>query len=89
MIKIGKDCQEVYDFLIDYQEKSLSFIERLKFKLHLLMCGECARYLKIYSRSSEIFREALRDDPPPQSLMDLTSNFLEKRRGGKAGSEKN
>lgn len=89
MINIGKDCQEVYDFLIDYQEKNLSLFERLKFKAHLLWCSQCAHYLKIYNHSSDIFRKALQEDPPPQSLMDLTSKFLENRRGDKPGSGDN
>ncbi|MBI3991696.1 MAG: zf-HC2 domain-containing protein [Candidatus Lambdaproteobacteria bacterium] len=75
-MELLKDCQEIYDFLIEYQERTLPFLERVRFNLHLLMCGNCAAYLKAYSRSGEIFRAALRDDPPPPELMELTLNFL-------------
>lgn len=82
-------CQEIFDFLIDYQEGSLSWWERLKFTLHLWMCPPCARYLKAYSASSDIFRQALKQDPPPESLMELTENFLRKQgRGNPDGPDK-
>ena len=79
-------CQEIYDFLIDYQERKLSWWQRLKFTLHLWMCPPCARYLKAYSASTDIFRQALEQDPPPESLMELTENFLRKQ-GRAAGQE--
>ena len=79
LMKLGKDCQEIYNFLIEYQERTLPFLERLRFKLHLLMCANCAAYLKVYGHSSDIFRTALRDDPPPSELMELTLSFLRNR----------
>ena len=79
MMEFVKDCQEIYDFLIEYQERTLPLLERLRFKLHLRMCGNCAAYLRAYGQSSHIFRAALHGEPPPPELMELTLSFLRTR----------
>lgn len=75
-----KECQEIYDFLIEYRERSLPLLERIKFKIHLWMCDSCASYLKIYHHSSDLFRAALQEKPPPDALLDLTMDFVRNRR---------
>ena len=79
-MEMMKDCQEIYDFLIEYQERTLPFYERMRFKLHLMACSRCSDYMKVYQKSSELFRKALVEDPPPQVLMDLTMDFIKARR---------
>ncbi len=73
------DCQAIFEFLIDYQERRLPLFERLRFKLHLLKCRNCADYMALYNQSSQVFRKALQEDPPPDALVDMTLEYLLKR----------
>ena len=42
-------CQEVTEFLADFLDGELPLRQRLVFRLHLLMCPDCRRYLDSYA----------------------------------------
>ncbi len=39
-------CQQVTELVTDYVEGELSTWQRMRFQMHLGMCGHCRRYLK-------------------------------------------
>jgi len=39
-------CKEITEQASDYCDKELSSFKRMSFKLHLLMCHHCRRYMK-------------------------------------------
>jgi predicted anti-sigma-YlaC factor YlaD len=47
-------CEEVDGFLYDFHEGNLSYVEKLKFKLHLSMCRECKDYVSKYKDTIRI-----------------------------------
>jgi predicted anti-sigma-YlaC factor YlaD len=39
-------CKEVTETITDYLEGNLSFVDRVRFQMHLGMCFGCRRYLR-------------------------------------------
>jgi predicted anti-sigma-YlaC factor YlaD len=67
-------CEEVDSFLYDFQEGQLSYLERLKFKLHLSMCKECKDYLRNYQSTIRMsqaeFTKVDTAEKVPEALID-------------------
>jgi len=62
-------CRQVTARATDYLEHDLSWRERLQFRLHLLMCKACDRYLAQLRLTREAARALRRPDdaePPPE-----------------------
>lgn len=78
MSAIMKSCDEVRDFIMDYLDKRLTWKEAAQFRLHMLLCPNCKSYFRRYNTSIELTRNIL-NDPPPQELVDLTTEFLKKK----------
>jgi hypothetical protein len=76
---------EVREFLIDYLEHALPLLKRWQFRLHLLLCKDCADYLRRYDTSVKLAQSYLSDPPPPE-LVELTLKFLEQRLPGPDGA---
>ena len=38
-------CKDVSDLASDYLEGPITFVQRFRFRLHLIMCKHCRRYL--------------------------------------------
>jgi len=75
---------EVQEFLLHYLEGDLPLLRRLRFRMHLLMCPICTRYLKQYRESVALARAYL-DDPPPDELVELTLKFMDEHRPAAQG----
>ena len=73
-----KSCEEVRTFLMDYLDGELPAIESFLFRLHMLICLACRRYLGRYKDSTALAMRIL-DDPPPPELVNLSLEFLRKR----------
>ena len=71
-------CKEISDFLMDFLDRKLPRGEALIFRLHLLLCTNCRRYMARYKTSVDIAKNIM-DDPPPVELVNLTTEFLSKR----------
>lgn len=52
------DCREAEEFLDSFLEGSLSFREKLSFRLHLSVCRECRAYLADYKATRGLVKEA-------------------------------
>lgn len=62
-------CREVTERVTDYLERDLSWRQRLQFRLHLLMCGVCRRYVAQMQLTTDLIRR-LRDEPVPAPPLD-------------------
>lgn len=60
-------CEEVLRFMPDYQESMLSPTRRLRFNLHLKVCGPCRAMLESLQAIPEIFRQAISEDATASS----------------------
>lgn len=60
-------CKDVARLSSDYLDKSLPFWQRVKIKLHLLMCGHCSTFMKqlkfTVDVSADIEKQNLQDQP--------------------------
>lgn len=45
MMDRGLTCKELVELVTDYLEGDLSPSERVRFELHISICGDCTRYL--------------------------------------------
>ena len=57
-------CRDVADFLMSYIDGELPFGQRLSFRLHLVLCPPCRRYMTQYRRTVALGRDAFRDEDP-------------------------
>ena len=68
-------CREVTNFLSDYLDGSLPLRQRLMFRLHLLVCRDCRRYLDSFAATVKLThslgeRPAEEDNLPiPEALV--------------------
>jgi anti-sigma factor RsiW len=58
-------CQQVAEFLADYLDRSLPWQQRAAFRLHLLLCRDCRRYLDSYQKTRGLIG-SLRESTSPQ-----------------------
>ena len=67
-------CKEVDEFLHDFHEGNLSYMERLTFKLHLNLCAECKAYVRGYKNAILVAKVELTQKDPlekvPEKLME-------------------
>ena len=69
------NCREVADFLSDYLDGTLPLRQRLMFRLHLLVCRDCGRYLDSFAATVKLAhslgeRPAEEDNSPiPEALV--------------------
>ncbi len=69
------NCREVTDFLSDYLDGALPLRQRIAFKLHLLLCRDCRRYLDSFATAVKLTRSlgvrsaAVDNAPIPEALV--------------------
>ena len=51
VIKESLTCHKVEQFLMAYLDRELSFLTRLRFRIHLLMCSDCSNYMQEYKNT--------------------------------------
>ena len=59
-------CKELDDRTVDYVDDALPANERWKFKLHLLLCAACRRYLRAYHHTMRLCAESVHDPDSPE-----------------------
>lgn len=65
-------CREITDLVTEYAEGNLSFMDRLRFQLHIGMCRNCRRYV----RQVKATAGALGLLPPPEMPPELEHELL-------------
>ncbi len=78
MPAVLKNCEDVRDFLMDFLDKKLPISDAVLFRLHMLLCPPCRKYMGQYKSSVELAKNIL-DDPPPPELINLTTEFINKQ----------
>jgi hypothetical protein len=64
-------CKQVAELLTRSLDEPLGFVERLRLRLHLHICGDCANVeqqlaaLKVQGR--DLFAEGMGDEAPPRA----------------------
>jgi predicted anti-sigma-YlaC factor YlaD len=61
------NCREVADFLTDYLDGALPLRQRLIFRLHLLVCRDCRRYLDSFAATVKL-TYSLREKPAAEGI---------------------
>jgi len=51
-------CEEIANFLLEYQEGELAERDRLRFEAHLAECPECVEYIRSYDQAVAAGRAA-------------------------------
>jgi anti-sigma factor RsiW len=65
-------CKELTELVTDYAEGNLSFVDRIRFRMHIGMCRSCRRYV----RQVKATAAALGMLPPPELPPDLEQELL-------------
>ncbi len=65
-------CKEITELVTDYAEGDLSFMDRVRFQMHIGMCRNCRRYV----RQVKATAGALGLLPPPEVPPDLEQELL-------------
>ncbi len=65
-------CKELTELVTDYAEGNLSFVERLRFRMHIGMCRDCRRYV----RQVKATAAALGELPAPELSPGLEQELL-------------
>jgi predicted anti-sigma-YlaC factor YlaD len=65
-------CKEITELVTDYAEGNLSFLDRVRFVMHIGMCRNCRRYV----RQMKATTRALGLVPPPEISPDLEEELL-------------
>lgn len=73
-------CKEITALVTDYAEGNLSFLERIRFVLHIGMCRNCRRYV----RQMKATTRALGLVPPPELPPELEQELLRRFEGWKS-----
>ncbi|MFT5535537.1 MAG: hypothetical protein ACI802_003802 [Candidatus Paceibacteria bacterium] len=65
-MKLKPTCREVHRLVSEGQDRDLSVIEKIRVRLHLIVCDACTTY----TRQMRFLRQAMRkfeiaDDTPP------------------------
>jgi len=70
-------CKELTELVTDYAEGNLSFMDRLRFRMHVGMCRNCRRYV----RQVKATTAALGMLPPPELSPELEQELLRRFEG--------
>jgi anti-sigma factor RsiW len=65
-------CKEITELVTEYAEGNLSFMDRLRFQMHIGMCRNCRRYV----RQVKATAAALGMLPSPELSPDLEQELL-------------
>jgi anti-sigma factor RsiW len=72
-------CKEITELVTDYAEGNLSFLDRVRFVMHIGMCRNCRRYV----RQMKATTRALGLMPPPEIPPELEEELMRRFEGWK------
>jgi predicted anti-sigma-YlaC factor YlaD len=72
-------CTEITELVTDYAEGNLSFLDRVRFVMHIGMCRNCRRYV----RQMKATTRALGLVPPPEIPPELEEELMRRFEGWK------
>jgi len=76
-------CKQFDDFMVDYLEKELPGWQNFMCWMHVIMCRECARFVRQYKQAIELGQKAFDspDEPVPETIPDELVNAAMAHRG--------
>ncbi len=73
-------CRELTELVTDYVEGRLSFLDRLRFQMHLGMCRSCRAYLRQVKQTIRALGELPPESIPPDVQRALRERFRDWKR---------
>lgn len=73
-------CRELTELVTDYVEGRLSFLDRLRFQMHLGMCRSCRAYLRQLKQTIRALGELPPESIPPDVQRALRERFRDWKR---------
>lgn len=68
-------CKEVADLVTDFLEGRLTFMERLRFQMHLGLCFDCRAYLRQMKQTIRTLGKLPAEPIPPEVEEELLRRF--------------
>lgn len=68
-------CRELTEIVTDYLEGRLSLVDRLRFEVHVGMCGHCRAYLRQMKQTIHTLGSLREDDIPEEVSQRLLARF--------------
>lgn len=68
-------CKELTELITDYLEGRQSFLERVRFELHLGMCRHCRAYLRQMKETIDTLGALPEETIPPEVSSQLLDRF--------------
>jgi anti-sigma factor ChrR (cupin superfamily) len=68
-------CKEITDLVTEYAEGSLSFLDRIRFQMHIGMCRNCRRYVRQVKATAGAIGLLPPPEMPPELELDLLRRF--------------
>jgi len=75
MMKYNMSCEEVEEFLMDYLDGNLGFFTSMQFRLHIMMCPDCPKYIENY-KNTVALGKSLSDHPDDDSIADIPEEII-------------
>lgn len=73
-------CQELTELVTDYLEDRVSFMDRLRFTLHVGMCRHCRAYLQQMKQTIRTLGRLPAEEIPPDVRDELLARFRDWKR---------
>ncbi len=68
-------CKEITELATDYAEGNLSFMDRVRFQMHIGMCRNCRRYVRQVKATAGALGLLTPPDMPPGLEEELLRRF--------------
>lgn len=78
-------CREVHRIVATDAATTLGWRDRLRLRLHVLMCHHCARYVRQLTALARHARQALGQEPDPERCRRLAAAVMAAWHGGNEG----
>ncbi len=75
IMKYNMSCKEVEEFLMDYLEGNLGFCTRVRFRLHILMCPDCPKYIQEY-KNTVVLGKSMFDHLDDESIENVPEEII-------------
>lgn len=73
-------CKQLTELVTDYLEGRQSFLDRLRFEMHLGMCRHCRAYLRQMKETIETLGSLPEESIPPEVSNQLLARFRDWKR---------
>ncbi len=68
-------CKQITELVTDYAEGRLGLLDRMRFWMHLGMCGNCKRYVRQLKVTAATLGKLPEPELPPELKAELTKRF--------------